>query len=215
MTITEVYTAFVNGLVDKYGDAQITDFEFTELFNTSALQELIEDYKPTDNNTPLQTKGFEASQQMLDKWFTLIKPISVSNPATGQLLHTTIETAVGGSVFHIDNIFRDGYYARWVRHNDRGIALQNQFKKPTVAHPIWSGYSDYLLIQPVSGDITMTVTKYPRKVVFDDTDPNNNVNPDLTDIAINRILDRMSQRYGVTIREQQLYEDSLQVRSEQ
>lgn len=215
MNIQDVYTAFINGLVDKYGDAQIEDVEFNNLFNQSALQELIADYKPMgERETPIQNKGWESTQQLLDKWFTLIKPITFTIPTDGKVLWPTIETAAGAKVFHIDNVFRGDYYARWVRHNDRGVVLRNRYKKPTDAHPIWSGYSDYVLVEPVASTGTATVTTYPIEAVIDTENPTNNVDPNLTDIALRKIIDRMAQRYGITIREQQLFQDTTQINND-
>jgi hypothetical protein len=72
MTIAEIYTRFVNTLIDKFGDASIEDFEFTETFNRASLAVLSDQFnnknKRGENGT--LPYAFEMSQTDLHKWHT-------------------------------------------------------------------------------------------------------------------------------------------------
>jgi len=198
MTIVEAYNYFLNGIVDKFGDPSIEASEFTDLFNTCQLAELKDDFKPSEEPTK-----FENTDVVLMKWKTLIKQISVPNAA--QVTWADLETAAGGDIFKLNYVSKDGNYARYVRHNDLGATMKNGYKAPTESYPIWLGYDSYITVLPNTGTLALTVTKYPTKVNLDETNPLLNVDPDLTDAAINSILLRMAEHFGAKIREQSLF----------
>lgn len=217
MTIQEVYKRFVNTLIDKFGDASIEDFEFSELFNRSALAVLSDQF----NNRNKRSEGailayaFEMSQTDLHKWHTLIKEIQVDTDADGKVPYSDIETALGrGSMlFHINTplVYAEALEqyrkARYVRHNDYAQIIDNTFLKPTIKNPIWRGFDSYIQINPIGvRTCKFTATKYPKKVLLDLATPSNNVDPDLTDVAINDVLVRMEQYFAIKIREVQLNE---------
>lgn len=219
MTIVEAYRRFLEVLIDKYGDAAIEAQGFTELFNQAALAELIDDFNNRhrrDAQGEVKPYGFEMSQTDLDKWRTLIKEVlSTTNPQ-GEITITQIETLLGERLFHLSTVLRNGLYARYVRHNSYGRHIKNRHLKPTNAAPTWKGFEDRIRIEPQAVQpIVLTCIKYPKLVVLDENNPANNVDPNLTDIAINSIIVRMSAMYGVQIREPELAQAANQLHQQQ
>lgn len=197
-------------MVDKYGDPAIEADEFTNTFNQCALAELKDDF---NNRQKRNAKGdpqygMEMSQTDLDKWYTLIFPVTFANHS-GTITTAEIEAQLTEKLFHTSTLLRNNNYARYVRHNSYGRHIKNDFLKPTEAQPIWRGFHNYIDVQPsANANYTLTVWKYPRKILLDETDPANNINPDLTDAAINSIILRMTSMFGAKIREQQLFNDA-------
>ena len=220
MTIAEIYTRFVNTLIDKYGDASIEDFEFTETFNRASLAVLSDQFnnKNKRGENGVLPYAFEMSQTDLHKWKSLIQPVTVRSDNTGKITDAIIEEQLTGSkkLFHIntplvyDESDATKRKARYVRHNDYAQIIGNVFTKPKVNRPIWLGYDGYVQVLPEQAwTATFTVTRYPKKVKLDLTTPTNNVNPDLGDSAINDVLVRMEQYYAIKIREVQLNEAAM------
>ena len=217
MTIAETYTRFINTLIDKYGDASIEDFEFTETFNRASLSVLSDHFnnKNKRGENGILPYAFEMSQTDLHKWQSLIQQITVTSDGTGKITTTAIETAlgVGKKLFHIntplvsDEANTTKRKARYVRHNDYAQIIVNNFLRPKVGSPIWLGFDGYIQVLPEQAwTSTLTVTRYPKKVKLDLATPVNNVDSDLGDSAINDVLIRMEQYYAVKIREVQLNE---------
>lgn len=218
MDITKVYKRFINTLIDKYGDASVEDFEFTELFNRAALSVLSDQFnnKNKRGENGILAYAFEMSQTDLHRWHTLIEEVEVVTDINGKVGYGAIEQALqdsNGSVFHINTplvyVESIGRFkkARYVRHNDYAQILDNAFLKPTDKKPIWRGFDDYIQINPEGErECTFTVTRYPKKVVLDTITPSNNVDTDLTEIAVNDVMVRMEQYFAIKIRETQLYE---------
>lgn len=219
MTIVEVYRRFLEVLVDKYGDAAIEADGFTELFNQAALAELSDDFNNRHNrNADGEAKpyAFEMSQTDLDKWRTLVKSITTVTNSSGEVSVATIEGLLGDRLYHLSTVLRNGKYARYVRHNSYGRHIQNRHLKPTNAQPTWRGFHDTIKIEPAAVQpVVLTCVKYPRLVVLDESNPANNVNPDLSDLALNSIIVRMSTMYGVQIREPELTQSANQLSQQQ
>lgn len=211
-TVAEVYTAFVNGIVDKFGDASVEPDEFNEILYQCTVAELKDDFN-NKNNRPNLPYAFENGDVDLLKWQTLIKEITIANGST--ITWYDLEAEAGREIFHINNIFRDNKYARYVRHNDLGATLENGFKAPTATHPIWLGYDNYITMLPAGGNAKLTVTVYPVKAHLDANNPNNNIDPDLTTAAINSILIRMSAFFGAKIREQSLFQNAEEIHTKE
>ena len=210
MTTLEIYQTFLQIMVDKYGDPSIEANEFTNTFNQCALAELKDDFNNRQNRNANSEPmyGMEMSQTDLDKWYTLVYPITLANHS-GTITVAEIETAIGGQMFHTSTLLRNQKYARYVRHNSYGRHIENEFLKPTDEQPTWRGFNNKIDVQPPNNaNFELTVWKYPRKIVLDETDPANNINPDLTDNAINSIIVRMTSMFGTKIREQQLVVDA-------
>lgn len=221
MTIVEVYKRFINTLIDKFGDASIEDFEFSELFNRGALAVLTDSF----NNKNKRGEGgmlayaFEMSQTDLHKWHTLIEEVEVVTDSEGKVGFSAIEQALAdtnGKVFHINTplVFVESLgrfkKARYVRHNDYAQIIDNSFLKPKIGSPIWRGFDTYIQVNPVGVlECTFTVTRYPKTVVLDTVTPSNNIDPDLSDSAINDVLIRMEQYFAIKIREVQLNEAAM------
>lgn len=219
MTIVEVYNRFLEVLIDKYGDAAIEATGFTELFNQAALAELSDDFNNRHRRAQdgqVLPYGFEMSQTDLDKWYTLVKEILTTTNVSGEITITQIEGLLGNRLYHLSTVLRNGKYARYVRHNSYGRHIQNRHLKPTNNQPTWRGFADRIRIEPQAVQpIVLTCIKYPRLVVLDENNPANNVDPDLTDLALNSIIVRMSTLYGVQIREPELAQSAAQIHKEQ
>lgn len=221
MTIEQVYKRFINTLIDKFGDASIEDFEFTELFNRSAIAVLTDQFNNRNKRVEngLLPYAFEMSQTDLHKWQSLIEKISINTDNTGKLTIASIETALttgSKKLFHIntplvsdetDTTLRK---ARYVRHNDYAQIITNNFLKPKASKPIWMGFYDYIQVLPEQQwKATFTVTRLPLPVKLDFADATNNINPDLSEQAINDVLIRMEQYFAIKIRETQLNESAM------
>lgn len=219
MTIVEVYNRFLQVLVDKYGDAAIEANGFTELFNQAALAELSDDFNNRhrrDASGQVIPYGFEMSQTDMDKWRTLIKEVTTVTNTSGDVTIATIEGLIGNRLYHLSTVLRNGKYARYVRHNSYGRHIQNRHLKATNNAPIWRGFIDYVRIEPQAVQpVTLTCIKYPRLVVLDENNPANNIDPDLTDLALNSIIVRMSTMFGVQIREPELTQSANQLSQQQ
>lgn len=221
MTIKDTYRLFINTLIDKYGDASIEDFEFTETFNRASLSVLSDQFnnKNKRGENGVLPYAFEMSQTDLHKWHTLIEEVEVVTDADGKVGFGAIEQALAdsdGKLFHINTplvyVSSIGRFkkARYVRHNDYAQIIDNSFLKPKTTATIWRGFDSYVQINPTGvHECTFTVTRYPKKVLLDLTTPANNVNPDLGDSAINDVLVRMEQYYAIKIREVQLNEAAM------
>ena len=219
MTIVEVYKRFLEVLVDKYGDAAIEADGFTELFNQAALAELSDDFNNRHRRTQegkVVPYGFEMSQTDMDKWRTLIKEVSTVTNVNGEVSIAAIEGLLGERLYHLSTVLRAGKYARYVRHNSYGRHIQNRHLKATNNAPIWRGFDITIKIEPQAVQpVTLTCIKYPNLVVLDKINPANNVDPNLTDLALNSIIVRMSAMYGVQIREPELAQSASQLHKEQ
>ena len=148
------------------------------------------------------------SQTDLDKWYTLVFPVTFATHS-GTITTAEIELQLTEKLFHTSTILRNERYARYVRHNSYGRHIENEFLKPKETAPIWRGFHNYIAVEPTANaNYKLTVWKYPRKIFLDENDPANNINPDLTDIAINSIILRMTSMFGAKIREQQLVNDA-------
>lgn len=206
-----------NVIVDRAGDPSITDKEFTQQYNLSALSVFKnrfgnDNFRDAQSNVPF---AWEMSDTDTVKWQPLIKSTTSTTDANGKITNTAIETLIDGKIYHIrfdrKDLLGEYRYCRFVRHNDYGIQRQNEFKQPKELYPIWRGFDTYFQIEPkAQRDITITAIKYPSEIVLDFTNPANDKPTDLTDSAIDEVLWRMASQYGVQIREQQLTQDSLQ-----
>lgn len=211
-----LYNRF-NVIVDRAGDPSITDTEFTQGYNLNALSVFKNRFG--NDNLRNQQGGVPFAWEMSDtdtvKWQPLIKSNTATTDINGKIDNSAIEALIEGKIYHIrfdrKNSLGDFRYCRFVRHNDYGIQQQNDFKKGSEMFPIWRGFDTYFQVEPKAvRDIVITAIKYPKEIVLDFTDPLNNVDTDLTDSAIDEVLWRMASQYGVSIRDQQLTQDSLQ-----
>jgi len=217
MLITDTYKRFVNTLIDKYGDASIEDFEFTELFNRAAPAVLADQF---NNKNKRGEKGvlqyaFEMSQTDLHKWQSLVQSVTLDTDATGKVTIQAIEALLSGSqkLFHVNTplvkseqntTYREAHYTR---HNDYARIIANTFMKPTDKKPVWLGFDGYIQVFPEQTYTTkLTVTRLPKSVKLDFVTPTDNVDSDLSEMAIQDVLIRMEQYYAIQIRETQLYE---------
>ena len=212
-----VYKRWTSAYIDRAGDISVTDVEFTELYNSTALAVFKnrfgnDNLRNQDGNTPF---AWEMSDTDTIKWQPLIKSATSTTDSDGKITNAVIEGLITGKIYHIRFDRKDSTgtdrYCRFVRHNDYGIQQQNDFKKAKDLYPIWRGFDEYFQIEPkAERDIVITVIKYPDEIVLDFTDPTKNKPTDLTDSAIDEVLWRMASVYGVTNRDQQLTQDSLQ-----
>lgn len=211
-----LYNRF-NVIVDRAGDPSITDTEFTQGYNLNALSV----FKNRFGNDYLRNQqgdvpfAWEMSDTDTVKWQPLIKSGELTTDANGKVTNTAIESSITGKIYHIrfdrKDSLGDYRYCRFVRHNDYGIQQQNEFKQAVELYPIWRGFDTYFQIEPKAQRmVNFTVIKYPKEIVLDFSNPSNNVDTDLTDSAIDEVLWRMASQYGVSIRDQQLTQDSLQ-----
>ena len=226
MTIEETYKLFISTIIDKYGDASVEDFEFTELFNRSALAELKDQFNNTRKRSAdgLLPYAFEMAQTDLHKWQSLIQPIDIVTNPSGAVQLSSIEQALGDDkkMFHINTplCYSEplGKYvkARYVRHNDYAQIIDNQLLAPTEREPIWRGFDGYIQIDPIGVKrLQLTVTRYPKKVLLDVESPNRNIDSDLSDTAILDVVSRMEQYFAIQIREPQLYQGASEQENKQ
>ena len=204
-------------IIDRAGDPSITDTEFTEQYNVSALSVFKnrfgnDNIRDKDGDIPF---AWEMSDTDTVKWQPLIKSETSTTDLNGKITISAIETLITGKIFKIrfdrKDLTGDYRYCRFVRHNDYGIQRQNEFKEPRELYPIWRGFDSYYQIEPKAvRDIQITAIKYPNEIKLDFTNPSNDKPTDLTDSAIDEVLWRMAAQYGVQIRDQQLTQDSLQ-----
>lgn len=211
-----VYNRFVN-IIDRAGDPSMEDYEFNASFNQNALSVFKhrfgnDNLRDSQGNVPF---AWEMSDTDTVKWQPLIKTKDTTTDVNGKITNTAIETLIDGKIYHIRFDRKDNTgeyrYCRFVRHNDYGIQVQNDFKKPRELYPIWMGFDEYFQIEPkAQRDIRITAIKYPSEINLDFSNPANDKPTDLTDSAIDEVLWRMASAFGVQIRDQQLTVDSLQ-----
>lgn len=217
MIITDTYKLFISTLVDKYGDASVEDFEFNELLQRATLAVLSDQF---NNRNKRKEDGvlpyaFEISQTDMHKWHTIIQEVDIETDDAGKVDWTAVEALLIGSkkIFHINTPLafveskEDYKKCRYLRHNDYAEFIDNDFIKPTTEEPMYRGFGTYIQIDPkVKTKLKLTVTRYPVIAKLDDTTPSNNIDSELTDVALNDVLIRMEQYFGAKIREPQLYQ---------
>lgn len=213
MTIEEVYQYYIH-VLGKYQTAGVEGEEFSKLFNLAQLS-VLKDQTYNHNKGKegvSQMYGWEMTQYMNEKWYTLIHVVEAKTDNKGKLPFTEIlksDELKGRSIYHFDGILvgSDENYARWCRLNDLGTTLKNFFKKPSLKNPIYLGYNTFIQVRPKEEhDVVCTFMVYPRNVNYDQDDPSNNIDPELTDSAIVDVIFRVLQLQGINIREQQFYE---------
>lgn len=209
--IQEIYSRWIY-IIDKYGDPSFTDVEFSTHFNNASLMVFLESFNSQRQRQPggQLLYAFEMSETDADKWHTLVKPLTLSTDAQGKIQVATIEAAFPErNLFHLSCKQVNGRYARYVRQNDYGRIVQNQFLEPSAEFPTVRQFGDYFQFEPVGvKSVNLVCVLYPNKVNLDFNDPANNVNADLTWSAVMDVLLKMGQLAGIQIREQQLYQET-------
>jgi hypothetical protein len=209
--IRDIYQRWIY-IIDKYGDPSFTDLEFSTHFNNSSYLVFLESFNSQRQRQQLGTLqyAFEMSETDADKWRTLVKPLTLNTNAQGIIQVSAIEAAFPGrQLFHLSCKQVNGRYARYVRQNDYGRMVQNQFVEPSEDFPIVRQFGDYFKFEPVGvKPVEMVCVLYPNEVLLDNDNPANNINADLTWSAVMDVLLKMGQIAGIQIREQQLYQET-------
>ena len=210
-----LYNTFCT-IIDRAGDPSMEDYEFTQEFNLAALS--VFKHRFGNDNLKDSQGNQQFAWEMTDTDAVKWQPLIVKKPTTcdgdGKVLIATIEALLSGKIFHIrfDRKDTNGEYryCRFVRHNDEGIQIQNDFKKPRELYPVWLAYNEYYELLPARAtDVKFTAIKYPSEINLDFANPANNKDTDLTDSVIDEVLWRMASAFGVQIRDQVLTENSL------
>lgn len=210
MTVKELYDKMLV-IMNKYGDPSQEDVDFNALYSTAQLAVL----KDQTYNLRRAGRGdgemgyaFEMTQQMMERWHPLIKPLGATTNSNGVLGWDVMQEELGAKVYHLANVMKDGEIeVHYVRHNDLAPRLRNSFLRPTPSSPIYTGIASGIQVYPKETTaITATAVIYPPEVRLDLDVPSNNIDPVLPDSTLLDILFVMLKYSGVNIREQQFYE---------
>jgi hypothetical protein len=226
MTIDTMITLF-DLIQDKPNSVYFDDAEKLEFLNRAQVMFLSE---YNENNFPgdirITERGFISTRSLENTLGNtdILRPLVVGNMTTtdgvtpittdsnGNLLNSTIETAIGFNSGQTTPVLKllsmalsDDTPLKYVRHNDLYKFINNDFLSPTNAAPLYCINNDGYQVYPQAVHmLIVSVVRQPVPMVFIAAGNPGNVSCELDDFTHDRILAIALEQAGVASRDSAL-----------
>lgn len=203
MTIAEMSEWF-DLISDKIGSPYFPSTEKSLFINraTKAFVDKLLNPKEMETDRYGEKHGYEKDDVTSRVLSSLVETCEGTTEAGGTILISDLEANLGDiEIIKIESVSRDGYAARFVRHNDYPKFKANSFLKAKTKDPIYRLFSNQIKIEPIGAfPFQVTVIRQPRTVSIDD-----NISSDLPDICHNEIMKIALGFAGISYRDEFLY----------